>query len=343
MATSGVSPKRCRFSMWRARLGAPAHTASTLGMSSSATGTPPCSLRARTVQTSTTAWGASPACRHLMFKNFSAPRSAPKPASVTTMSESANAAFVATTVLQPCAMLANGPPWTNAGLPSKVCTRFGCRASRSSAESAPTASRSRAVTVLPSLRRATTTSPSRRAKSCRSRARHNTAISSEAAVMSKPVCRCWPRPTGNSKARRARSFTSRARRQVAAAKSTSSALPQWRWLSSNVASRLWAAVTACRSPLKCRLMSVMGAIWAQPPPVAPPFMPKQGPKEGSLSAAVALAPSRFSASTRPMVVVVLPSPAGVGEIAVTSTSLPASRSCAMSSSAASGSFALWWP
>ena len=39
--------------------------------------------------------------------------------------------------LQPCAMLANGPPCTSAGEPSSVCTRLGCSASRSSAAMAP--------------------------------------------------------------------------------------------------------------------------------------------------------------------------------------------------------------
>ena len=38
-------------------------------------------------------------------------------------------------------------------------------------------------------------------------------------------------------------------------------------------------------------------------------------------------PMRFSASPRPTVVVVLPSPAGVGLMPVTSTSAPSVRSC----------------
>ncbi len=46
--------------------------------------TPPCILSARMVATITTQSGFSPALRHLMSRNFSAPRSAPKPASVTT-------------------------------------------------------------------------------------------------------------------------------------------------------------------------------------------------------------------------------------------------------------------
>ena len=44
---------------------------------------------------------------------------------------------VAMMELQPCAMLANGPPCTNAGVPSSVCTRLGLSASLSSAAMAP--------------------------------------------------------------------------------------------------------------------------------------------------------------------------------------------------------------
>lgn len=45
-----------------------------------------------------------------MSMNFSAPRSEPNPASVTTMSARSRAVSVAKIELQPCAMLANGPP-----------------------------------------------------------------------------------------------------------------------------------------------------------------------------------------------------------------------------------------
>ena len=48
------------------------------------TALPPCILRARIVATITTALGAIPPTRHLISRNFSAPRSAAKPASVTT-------------------------------------------------------------------------------------------------------------------------------------------------------------------------------------------------------------------------------------------------------------------
>ena len=51
-------------------------------------------------------------------------------------------------------------------------------------------------------------------------------------------------------------------------------------------------------------------------------MPKDGPSDGSRRQQSAFLPMWLSASPRPTVVVVLPSPAGVGVIAVTRTSLP---------------------
>ena len=55
---------------------------------------------------------------------------------------------VASTELQPWAMLANGPPWMKAGVPSSVCTRLGESASLSSTVIAPCAFKSRARTGL---------------------------------------------------------------------------------------------------------------------------------------------------------------------------------------------------
>ena len=78
-------------------------------MARSARATPPWYFSARTVATTTATSGRSPDLRHLMSTNFSAPRSAPKPASVTTKSASRRPARVATTELQPWAMLPNGP------------------------------------------------------------------------------------------------------------------------------------------------------------------------------------------------------------------------------------------
>ena len=57
---------------------------------------------------------------------------------------------VAVTELHPCAMFANGPPCTKAGVPSSVCTRLGFIASFRSAAIAPTALSCAAVTGAPS-------------------------------------------------------------------------------------------------------------------------------------------------------------------------------------------------
>ena len=53
--------------------------------------------------------------------------------------------------------------------------------------------------------------------------------------------------------------------------------------------------------------------------------PKTGPRLGSRRATVTSLPIRRSPSARPIVVVVLPSPAGVGVMAVTRISFPFSR------------------
>ena len=59
---------------------------------------------------------ARPDLRHLMSTNFSAPRSAPRPASVTTMSASRRPPRPPSPSCT-AAMLANGPPCTKAGAP----------------------------------------------------------------------------------------------------------------------------------------------------------------------------------------------------------------------------------
>ena len=76
------TPNLCIFSMCLSRLTIPFFNASRSGLSSSFFGTPALYLRALTVATITAAAGLSPAYLHLISKNFSAPRSAPKPASV---------------------------------------------------------------------------------------------------------------------------------------------------------------------------------------------------------------------------------------------------------------------
>ena len=62
--------------------------------------------------------------------------------------------------------------------------------------------------------------------------------------------------------------------------------------------------------------------------MAPPLTPNTGPSDGSRSATIARSPMRRKPSASPIVVVDFPSPAGVGVIAVTSTSAPSGRSAA---------------
>ena len=142
--------------------------------------------------------------------------------------------------------------------------------------------------------------------------------------------------------RRARSFMSMQRRQVMRRGSIACGLPWKIELSIAAASRLLAAVTAWRSPVKWRLMSSDGSIVARPPPVPPPLMPKTGPIEGSRRATVARAPAARSAWVRPIAVVVLPSPAVVGVMPVTRTSLPCGASVRRAS-ASGASLALECP
>ena len=59
-----------------------------------------------------------------------------------------------------------------------------------------------------------------------------------------------------------------------------------------------------------------------PPPVAPPFIPNTGPKEGSRSVKTEFFPIFLSPSAIAIDIVVLPSPRGVGFIAVTNINLP---------------------
>ena len=69
-------------------------------------------------------------------------------------------------------------------------------------------------------------------------------------------------------------------------------------------------------------MSIIGTTSEAPPPVAAALQPKTGPIERLAKRGRARTPMRASPCTRPMDVVVLPSPAGVGVMAETSTSLP---------------------
>src|SRR2546430_3117408 len=92
------------------------------------------------------------------------------------------------------------------------------------------------------------------------------------------------------------------------------------------AGRLCAGVTAWKSPVRCRLSRSIGPTWLYPPPAAPPLMPNVGPIDGWRMATMARLPMWPSASPRPTVVVVLPSPRGVGVMAETTTYFAFGRS-----------------
>ena len=81
--------------------------------------------------------------------------------------------------------------------------------------------------------------------------------------------------------------------------------------------RLFALVTQSMSPVRPSESGASGRHWARPPPAAEPLTLKVGPPEGWRMAAMGWRPILPSPSTRPMVVVVLPSPSGVGVMAVT--------------------------
>ena len=72
---------------------------------------------------------------------------------------------------------------------------------------------------------------------------------------------------------------------------------------------------------KCKLIFSMGITCAYPPPAAPPFIPKDGPRLGSRKHTIDFYPILFKPSLKPTDVVVFPSPAGVGVIAVTKIKL----------------------
>ena len=92
--------------------------------------------------------------------------------------------------------------------------------------------------------------------------------------------------------------------------------------SASAPSRLCAEETAWASPVKWTLISSSGMTRAIPPPVPPPLIPNIGPSDGSRSVVTTLLPICPSPCVSPTLVVVLPSPAGVGFTPVTTMSLP---------------------
>ena len=101
-------------------------------------------------------------------------------------------------------------------------------------------------------------------------------------------------------------------------------------------------VNACISPLKCKLISSPGSTVTFPPPVAPPLTPKTGPKDGSRKHNITDLPILFNPSVKAQDIVVFPSPALVGVIAVTKTNLPSFLSF-NSSMIDKSTFALYFP
>jgi len=176
----------------------------------------------------------------------------------------------------PCAILAKGPVWTKASCSSSVWRALGFNASFKRIVIAPATPISSVVTALPDLSRATTIFPIRLRRSSRLVARANTAITSLATDMSKPVSRSGPfskPPKPMIMLLRVLSFMSTTRRhrteygsifnffKPSFSKYVSDHLLSWYMRASIAAAhRLCAADTACVSPVRCRLKSVIGTI-----------------------------------------------------------------------------------
>mmetsp|Transcript_120998 Transcript_120998/g.338774 ORF Transcript_120998/g.338774 Transcript_120998/m.338774 type:complete len:211 (+) Transcript_120998:1479-2111(+) len=86
------------------------------------------------------------------------------------------------------------------------------------------------------------------------------------------------------------------------------------------AKRLCAAVMAWMSPVMCKLNSSIGTHCEYPPPAAPPFVPNVGPMDGCRMQVTTFCPRCApNACDKPIVVVDLPSPKGVGLMPTTTT------------------------
>ena len=200
-----------------------------------------------------------------MLKKRSAPMSAPKPASVTRKSPQRMPIRSAMIDELPCAMLPKGPACTSTGVFSSVWSRLGLIASRRITVIAPAAESSSAVIGLPAVVLPITIRPSRWRISRSDVVSASTVMTSEAAVMSNPVERMTPSsrvPRPTMTLRSTRSLTSNTRRHVTVWRSTwKKSSFWWTWLSIIAASRLWAAVTACMSPVRWRLSRSIGTTW----------------------------------------------------------------------------------
>mmetsp|Transcript_7833 Transcript_7833/g.25103 ORF Transcript_7833/g.25103 Transcript_7833/m.25103 type:complete len:341 (-) Transcript_7833:461-1483(-) len=269
MATTTWTPNLRRFSTCLTRLHTPRETSSVFSLVYASSswapgltgGPPPCILSARMVATITAALGTRPDSRHFMLKNFSAPMSAPKPASVMTMPSlpaSCSATRSATIDELPMAMLAKGPACTRTGVPSSVCIIVGLIASFMSTVMAPAAPMSSAVTGSPDLDVATTMRPMRFRMSCSDDVSARMAMTSDATAMSKLVERvrpfsvgAWPMVTPRSE----RSFVSMTRYQLMVSGSMSRRTSRSR----SASARGW-----LRSMPSLAARALMGIEWAFP-------------------------------------------------------------------------------
>ena len=96
---------------------------------------------------------------------------------------------------------------------------------------------------------------------------------------------------------------------------------QWKiWLSIVAESSKWAEVIAWKSQVKCKFISSIGTIWEYHPQVAHHFNQKTGQRAGSLKQIIDFLPIFHIAWPSQIVVVVLPSQAGIGLQAVTKIS-----------------------
>mmetsp|Transcript_4613 Transcript_4613/g.10930 ORF Transcript_4613/g.10930 Transcript_4613/m.10930 type:complete len:239 (+) Transcript_4613:551-1267(+) len=199
-ATTTLTPNFLAFSICFCRLQQPLANnsifssvySSCRGFPAETGGPPPCIFKARTVATMTAAFGFKPLYRHLILKNFSIPISAPNPASVTqypSFPTNFSAISSATTDEFPVAILANGPACTKTGVRSTVCINVGMIASFMRTVKAPPHPRSSAVTGVPAREYPTTMAPSFSLMSAKSLDKAKTAMTSEATVISNPVCR----------------------------------------------------------------------------------------------------------------------------------------------------------
>ena len=121
-------------------------------------------------------------------------------------------------------------------------------------------------------------------KSSTSLDKQRMAINSLATVMTNSSClgATLVSPSETVTFLKALSFISRALFQRTLSGLIFNSLPCQIELSIQAAIKLIELVRACMSPVKCKLISSLGTTRALPPPVAPPLIPKTGPRDGSL-------------------------------------------------------------